>query len=660
MFDLHRFLALALGVMGAFAHTKAAEPSKAGTGGEEWLVRTIRVPSDLFYIIPPKAAADAKGLDLQALPPTDAPESQLIENIRHNTAALLKHEWLAGGTFPEGTAFLLDTATSTVAVRTNAAGMEFLDAISQEFGMRQPHYLALSFELFQAEASTVRQLLRESDGKADNTAQFNRLTDMVAAGEVKSLGTLRLETRSGQRAVLESTNEHNMPGGVIVDDKGKLETSNETRPVGLKVEVDSVIGPDGDTVDINYALEYHFAPPVERREFAGEVAPLGKIMVPVADFHVAKITTAITTLSGMNRVLGVWKPFGTDELDGADLLQIAFLRTDVVRNLPVENKALAARLKSVMDKAMPIPKQQAEGAAIKKGMITRSFRVPPDFLSSSELPPANAPTASPATSPAPSAPPLPRPTAQDILKATGIEFPEGSSAVFSPATALLVVTNTPENLVAVESLVASLSRGVPCTIAFTTHILQAEGSVMRQLLKETNGIADHTEVWKKAEQLVAQGEATVLSTERLESRSGQRCTIEAVEEHRFINGFTKDEKGQWNVGFEMRPVGTRLEIDPVVGPDGYTIDLNLAPEYHHAPPTLPGADASAPAGTYNVQSLLPIFHMSKLSTSITMGSGMTRLLGVWKPEGKPEFDDGDILQAVFIKADIVHIDRTAP
>ena len=107
----------------------------------------------------------------------------------------------------------------------------------------------------------------------------------------------------------------------------------------------------------------------------------------------------------------------------------------------------------------------------------------------------------------------------------------------------------------------------------------------------------------------------------------------------------------------MRPVGSRLEIDPVLGPDGHTMDLNLAPEYQHALPALPSFDVSAPASTYNVQSLRPVFHVSKLSTAITMSSGMTRLLGVWKPEGTPEFDKGDILQAAFIKADVVRIVR---
>jgi hypothetical protein len=655
-------MAIAFTLTGVFGFVRAAEPTKPSKEGEEWLVRTIQVPGDLVHTWEAAGAFDSKQLELKPLPPADAPEAQLIENIRNNTAAMLKHQWLAAGSFPQGTAFLLDPATCTLAVRTSQLGLEFLESLSQEFVSKQPCHLALRFELFQAEASTVRRLLQEGDGKADNTAQFNRLKELVAAGEAKNIGTLKLETRSGQRAVLESTHEHNVCSGVSVDDKGKLETSNETRQVGLKVEVDPVIGPDGDTVDINYALEYHFAPPVERREQAGEVAPLGKIMVPVADFHVAKITTATTSLSGMNRVLGVWKPFGTDELDGADLLQIAFLRTDVVRNLPVENKALAARLKTAVDKAMPIPRQQAEGAATKKGMITRSFRVPPDFFSSRNSP-ASTDGSEPDSFPSPKEGVAMRPKCRlpkEILGESGIPFPEGASASFYASTGLIVVTNTRKNLDTVEAFFAGLHHCPPILVAFTTHILQAEGSVMRQLLKETNGIADHAEVWKKAEQLVAQGEATVLSTQRLESRSGQRCTIEAVEEHRFVNSFAKDEKGRWNVGFEMRPVGARLEIDPVVGPDGYTLDLNLAPEYHHAPPMLPGVDASAPAGTYHVQSLLPVFHMSKLSTAITMGKGMTRLLGVWKPEGKPEFDDGDILQAVFIKADVVPMERATP
>ena len=180
---------------------------------------------------------------------------------------------------------------------------------------------------------------------------------------------------------------------------------------------------------------------------------------------------------------------------------------------------------------------------------------------------------------------------------------------------------------------------------------------MRQLVQETTGIADHTEVWKKAEALVAQGKATILSTQHVETRSGQRCSIEAVEEHSYVTKFAKNEAGHMTATYEMRPVGTRIEIDPIIGPDGYTIEMNLAPEYHHAPPTPPKAPQQPAGNAFQVQTSVPVFHASKLSTAITIGNGMTRLLGVWKPEGTPEFDKGDILQAAFIKADVVRIER---
>ena len=40
-----------------------------------------------------------------------------------------------------------------------------------------------------------------------------------------------------------------------------------------------------------------------------------------------------------------------------------------------------------------------------------------------------------------------------------------------------------------------------------------------------------------------------------------------------------------------------------------------------------------------------------------MADGTHRLLGIWKPEGKPEFDDGSKLQAAFLRVDIVPVER---
>jgi hypothetical protein len=45
--------------------------------------------------------------------------------------------------------------------------------------------------------------------------------------------------------------------------------------------------------------------------------------------------------------------------------------------------------------------------------------------------------------------------------------------------------------------------------------------------------------------------------------------------------------------------------------------------------------------------------------STTLASGTHRLLNVWKPEGTPEFEKADVLQAAFLSIDIVPVERAA-
>ncbi|MDZ4288354.1 MAG: STN domain-containing protein, partial [Prosthecobacter sp.] len=73
---------------------------------------------------------------------------------------------------------------------------------------------------------------------------------------------------------------------------------------------------------------------------------------------------------------------------------------------------------------------------------TRGYRLPPNFLSST------AGAAGPSTDTG-----LKRqPTAIDTLKAQGIPFPEGTSAVFNPVTSQLIVTQTQANLDLIEAV----------------------------------------------------------------------------------------------------------------------------------------------------------------------------------------------------------------
>jgi general secretion pathway protein D len=94
--------------------------------------------------------------------------------------------------------------------------------------------------------------------------------------------------------------------------------------------------------------------------------------------------------------------------------------------------------------------------------------------------------------------------------------------------------------------------------------------------------------------------------------------------------------------FEVRNLGVTLEVEPIIGPDNYTIDLNLVPEVvefdgfinYGSPiigPTLVTGPALAPViSTFEVTSNVinqPIFSTRKVTTSVSIWDGQTVALG---------------------------------
>jgi general secretion pathway protein D len=157
----------------------------------------------------------------------------------------------------------------------------------------------------------------------------------------------------------------------------------------------------------------------------------------------------------------------------------------------------------------------------------------------------------------------------------------------------------------------------------------------------------------------------LLSAPRLTTKSGQRAVIEVVREFRYPTQFQPPQIPQ-TVGstngqaggttsvpitpttptaFETRNTGVTLEVEPVVGPDGITIDLNLVPQVvefegfiNYGSPifasggsflnTVTGGVVSAPPQllTANVINQ-PIFSSRKVTTSVSVWDGQTVVLG---------------------------------
>ena len=90
--------------------------------------------------------------------------------------------------------------------------------------------------------------------------------------------------------------------------------------------------------------------------------------------------------------------------------------------------------------------------------------------------------------------------------------------------------------------------------------------------------------------------------------------------------------------FETRNVGVTLEVEPIIGPDGYTIDLNLSPEVvefdgfinYGSPINTPTFNPLVGFGiapiTENVINQ-PIFSTRKVTTSVSIWDGQTVALG---------------------------------
>lgn len=160
----------------------------------------------------------------------------------------------------------------------------------------------------------------------------------------------------------------------------------------------------------------------------------------------------------------------------------------------------------------------------------------------------------------------------------------------------------------------------------------------------------------------------LLSAPSVMARSGNRATIEVIQEFIYPTEYDPPELPN-NVGlnnvtqqnllnplapqttatgfpvtpanptaFEVRNVGVTLEVDPVLGADNYTIDLNLAPEVvefegfvnYGSPITSPAIDALGQVQNVVITENrieLPIFATRRVTTQVTLWDGQTVALG---------------------------------
>src|SRR5439155_7509196 len=166
----------------------------------------------------------------------------------------------------------------------------------------------------------------------------------------------------------------------------------------------------------------------------------------------------------------------------------------------------------------------------------------------------------------------------------------------------------------------------------------------------------------------------LLSAPRVTTKSGQRAVIEIVREFRYPTQFQPPQIPQTTGGgnssgsgmnttinvqpvtpttptaFETRNTGVTLEVEPVVGPDGITIDLNLVPQvvefegfinYGSPIQTTTTNLLGQPITNVITPNVInqPIFSARKVTTSVSVWDGQTVVLGGLMREDVQKVED---------------------
>ncbi len=188
-------------------------------------------------------------------------------------------------------------------------------------------------------------------------------------------------------------------------------------------------------------------------------------------------------------------------------------------------------------------------------------------------------------------------------------------------------------------------------LALSAEWFELDASEATRLLDQHPGSgADATELRKTLGNWVANERATLFESAYLVTKSGQRAKSESAQEWIYpievtVGGGPQNLVGPIDPGtrlvsrvsysaYETRDLGTIFEVDPVVGPDGISVDINVAAEIAEF-----GTNIAIGQGRSSVE--MPILYSMKTQTSVAARSGVPLVLSQHSPRPadvtKPHF-----------------------
>ena len=299
-----------------------------------------------------------------------------------------------------------------------------------------------------------------------------------------------------------------------------------------------------------------------------------------------------------------------------------------------------------------------------------------------------------------------------------VDFPAGSTIYFNDKVNMLIIKNTPENIeqfekilpnftgiapqVEIEAKFIDISQGDLDDLGFNWGVGQynfgsfaasAAGSQANGLSSVTDGLRDSSAAsgsaiasalgggsgaavnklfalngimtdpqFQVVMKALSQKQSTdVLSAPKVTTENNVAAELKVVQEFIYPSEFASPSSGTPPTpaipsGFKTKDVGVILQVTPQLQPDGYSIELKLAPsvvefmgfiDYSPPPQNYTVANAGATGGTsggattgtliYKIQQ--PLFSTRSVATSVVVFDGQTVVLGGLIKESSSKVDD---------------------
>ncbi len=306
--------------------------------------------------------------------------------------------------------------------------------------------------------------------------------------------------------------------------------------------------------------------------------------------------------------------------------------------------------------------EKKTAAPVREESITRTYHIPATFVISRE-----------STGKTTSDPFAERNTeagsgAEQTLRMTflkaGVELNTDDTIVHNAANETLVVRTSLSANSQLEEYFALLKSEAERQIHILLEYIEVDHLDFSDWMLENRLAGDGTPLRKEVQNWVRQEKATILDSVMVTARSGQRAKVESIHElfypteftpPQMPNTLTQADDAPSPIGpltctaFECRNVGITLEVDPVLGADSTTIDLNLAPEIVQ----LEGY-TSWPSDVMDplFRADLPKFYTMKTTTQITTLDGRYGILSTLRPLNPSDPKRKDALVLVFVRADV--------